>query len=304
MIRSSFHGPKDFDRKPIMRSTGILIVALTLAGAALAPARAQDVPTGRVDWLTDYAIALEEAALTRRPVLLTFYTSWCGWCRKLEGSTFQAPEFVNLSQHVIPVRVNGDKDPALRGVFRVTGYPTTLLISRQGRALTRINGYLPPGPFVDRLIQGMDRRESLEPAKAGVEERPEDPTAWYALGDVLLALQRYDAARDAFRTVIELGRGDGSDLVDDSRLDIALSYLFSFKPSEAIPLLEEFLEAHPDSDRRDQGLFFYGVALVHSGQTDQGLDKIDEAAAITSLDYIKFEARRLRAVTREGQGQG
>ena len=124
------------------------------------------------------------------------------------------------------------------------------------------------------------------------------------MGDVFLALQRYEAAREAFRTVIALSEDDGTDLVDDSRLDIALSYLFSFSLSEAIPLLEEFLRAHPDSDRRDQGLFFYGVALVHSGQTDRGLEKIDEAVAITSLDYIKFEARRLRAMARQRQGQG
>jgi thiol-disulfide isomerase/thioredoxin len=287
-----------------MRSTLTIIVALGLAGTVLLPARAQDIPTGRVDWLGDYSLALEEAALTRRPVLLTFYTKWCGWCRKLEGSTFQSPEFVNLSRHMIPVRVDGDKEGALRGLFRITGYPTTVLVSRQGRELTRISGYQPAEPFVNQLIGGMDRREPLGPATTRVEEQPEDPAAWYALGDVFLALQRYDAAREAFRTVIALSKGDATDLVDDSRLDIALSYLFSFSPSEAIPLLEDFLQVHPESDRRDQALFFYGVALVHSGQTDKGLEKIDEAVAITSLDYIKFEARRLRAVTQQRQGQG
>jgi thioredoxin-related protein len=285
-----------------MRNTLILIITLVFVGAVLPPPlNAQSKRRGRVDWLTQYSLAMEEALLTRRPVLLTFYTTWCGWCRKLEGSTFQDPKFVELSQHMVPVRVDGDKERGLVGLYRVTGYPTTVMLSRRGEEIARVVGYKPIAPFVQVLLRGLDRREPVNEVQALAEERPQDPEAQYALGDVFLALQQFEAARRTFHEVIALSEAAGGDLVDDARLDIALTYLFNYDLAAAIPRFEGFLEDHPESDRRDQGLFFYGVALVQSGRTGEGLERLDEAARMTTLDYIKFEVARLKETLENGK---
>jgi thioredoxin-like negative regulator of GroEL len=286
-----------------MRFRHLLLASTFLALSGL-PAAGQDLPRGRVDWLTDFNLAMEEAAVTRKPVLLSFYTTWCGWCRKLEGNTFQAPSFVDFSNHVVTVRVDGDQEKGLAAMYQVTGYPTTILMTRQGRPLVRMNGYKPPDQFMPYMINGLEHRESLEEVAALAESSPEDAEAQYALGDVQFALQQYERARASLNRVIALEDGNSHHLVDDAHLDIALTYLFNYDFESAIPLLEAYLDQHPDSDRRDQGLFFYGFALIREGRVEEGLTRLDEAMEVTSLEYIRFEATRLKKQVEQNGGQG
>jgi thioredoxin-related protein len=279
----------------------VLVMLVQVPGTAKAEDSAEPP---RADWLSDYSLAMEEALLTRRPVLLTFYTNWCGWCRKLERTTFRDPAFLSLSQHLVPVRVDADKERGLKGMFRVRSYPTTVLVSRTGREIGRIVGYQPPGPFVAAIEGALGRREPLAEVSRAVEENPGDPEARYALGDVLMALGEYERAREAFQAVEETAAGSTLDLLDDAKLDMALSYLFNYQPAQAVPLLEEFLERFPESDRRDQGLFFYGATLVGLGRYDEGFEQMDRAGETTDLEYIRFETERLKAKVREHEGQG
>lgn len=261
-------------------------------------------PPARADWLEDYSLALEEALLTRRPVLLTFYTTWCGWCRKLENQTFRDPSFVDLSRRVVPVRVDADKEQGLRSMFRVRSYPTTVLVSRTGREIGRIMGYKAPRPFVGMLEAALDRREPLDEVIEAAEARPGDPEAQYALGDVLMAVGEYQRAREAFLAVGKMAPDTTLEILDDAKLDTALSYLFNYQPAEAVPFFEEFLANFPESDRRDQGLFFYGAALVGLGRYDEGFEQMDRAVETTDLEYIRFETERLKAKVRKREGQG
>lgn len=277
------------------------ITILTLSGL---PAAAQDLPRGRVDWLTDFNLAMEEAAVTRKPVLLSFYTTWCSWCRKLEGNTFQSKSFVEFSNHVVTVRINGDDERGLAAMYKVSGYPTTILLTRQGRSLIRVNGYKPPDQFMQYMMKGLQHRESLDEVLGLAEADPTDAELQYALGDVQFALQDYATARATLERVIDLADEDSAHLVDDAHLDIALSYLFNYEFETAIPLLEAYLDQYPDSDRKDQGLFFYGFALIRQGRVDEGLARLDEAIEVTPLEYIRFESIRLKKQVEQNRGQG
>jgi thioredoxin-like negative regulator of GroEL len=286
-----------------LRSAWIVGALAVLLGAVLPPAGASAGDRGRaVEWLSDYQMGLEDALLTRRPVVLTFYTDWCGWCRKLERTTFTDPRFRDLSGSFVPVRVNGDKQRSLTALFRVRGYPTTVVLSRRGKEVGRIVGYQPPGPFVSGLTEAMSRAEPLQEVQSAAEAAPQDPRAAYALGDVLLALGRYDEARAALERAEKLDAGDAGGVADDAALDLAVSRVYAGEDSAALPLFAAFLKTHPDSDRRDQALFFYGVSLIRTGNRRDGLEKVREAAAETTMGYIKHEAARLEAMMSGNQG--
>jgi tetratricopeptide (TPR) repeat protein len=255
-----------------------------------------------VDWSPGYDLALEEAILTRRPVLVFFTASWCLWCRKLEGTTLRDPAVAALLQHCVPVRVDGDKEKGTKALHRVTGYPTVVLLSRRGEEIARITGYLKPEAFARTLEAGLLRRENLAQAEARVEAEPENPQAFFALGDVRLALGEYATARQAFLRAGELDRNLRHDLADDAELEAGVALLMGGEDDAAVEALEGFLQRYPDHERRDEGLFFYGVALIATGHQDAGLRRITEAASITSMEYIRFEAKRIRETLKEGRG--
>ena len=267
-----------------------LLCLLLLAVPALSQAQTQ---AAGLAWTSDYEQALEQALLTRRPLLVTFTTSWCGWCRKLEGNTFQSKVFTSAASGMIPVRVDGDKERGLVSLFGVSGYPTTVMLDRTGREIGRVVGYQGPEPFAQALQAALSRRESLAAVASQAERLPEDPEAAYDFGDVLLALHQFEPAREQFRRVIALDPSNRSALADDASLDIGVSYVLAREFGPAVTGLETYLKAYPQSERREEGLFFLGLALIAQGRTEEGVSRMKEASRTTRLDYIKAEDRRV-----------
>jgi thioredoxin-like negative regulator of GroEL len=267
-----------------------ILLSLLLPLLAAAPAGAEDVR-----WVRDFDLALQEALLARRPLMVTFEADWCGWCRRLDQTTFRDPAFAEQVRDMVAVRINGDHNRGLVALYRVSGYPTTVVLDRRGKEIGRITGYKQAHAFVRALQTALAGREPLREAEEQAAASPEDPEAVYALGDVLLALRRYGEAREAFETVLRLDADNASGLADDALLDIGLAYVLEQDYATASSRLARFRETHPDSDRRDQALFFEGIALLGLGKRAEGTARVQEAASVTDLDYIKLQAESLQA---------
>ncbi len=274
------------------------------ASPTAASTAAWEKQVGNVAWLTNYSVGLEKALLNRRPVLVTFYTDWCGWCRKLERTTFVDPGFGGLMRFVVPVRVNGDREKALAALLRVSSYPTSVLLSRSGREIGRIVGYRPPEEYAAMLSAFLAVREPLDEAQSAAAARPADADALYTYADVLLAVGRYEEARAVLAHVAALSSTRAKDLSGDVTLDGALTHLFAHEYAAALPGLEDYLARFPQGDRRDQALFFCGTALIGVGRTGEGVARLHEAAQTTSFEYIKLESDRVARMAQEGSARG
>jgi thioredoxin 1 len=90
-----------------------------------------------------------------RPILLTFTSASCGWCRKLATSTFADERVTALSDRVLWVKADIDEQPALAAKFRVRGVPHTFVIDRNDRVLAAQPGYLPAEAFVTFVTEGL-----------------------------------------------------------------------------------------------------------------------------------------------------
>ncbi len=116
-------------------------------------------PTGpALDWLTEYRPAVERAASAKRPIFLFFTGSnWCTWCKKLEGEILETTLFRNYAaKKLVLLKLDfprGVQQPewmisqnqALSKKYRVTGYPTVVMLSPTGKFLANL-GYAPGGP--------------------------------------------------------------------------------------------------------------------------------------------------------------
>ena len=92
-----------------------------------------------------------EAAGTGRPILYDFTAAWCGPCRLLNREVFSdAASAAFINQHFVPVRVldrsrEDGRNPAdidaLQSRFRITGFPTLVVLPPGGRAPIVMDGY-------------------------------------------------------------------------------------------------------------------------------------------------------------------
>jgi thioredoxin-related protein len=112
----------------------------------------------------EFGEGMQEAEAEEKPVVVDVYTSWCGWCKRMDRTTY-ADENVNdyLEEAFVPIKMNAEsKDRTVyageeytysqiaKG-FRITGYPTTLFLQADGKHITTVPGYLKPDQFLTVL---------------------------------------------------------------------------------------------------------------------------------------------------------
>ena len=168
-----------------------LLAALLIACGAtgLAVAKPGDLPSRNVAWLTaaadaDIDRAFAQARVQNKPLLLYWGADWCPPCNQLKATLFNRQDFAAQSKHFVAVFVDGDRPAAqkLGARFRVSGYPTVVLFTPEGREITRLPGEA-DAPQVLALLQaglsgGRPIASVLSDARAG---RPLAANEWRML---------------------------------------------------------------------------------------------------------------------------
>jgi len=144
--------------------SSLLRSCLSLAAILLLGCVRASADEGR--WLTNYTDALDQAKSNHKNVLLDFTGSdWCPWCIKMDHEVLDTPPFKDYaSQNLILMLVDfpqskqlpqnvQDQNDKLQKQYDVQGFPTFILIDKNGKVLGQQVGYLDGGPsaFIAKL---------------------------------------------------------------------------------------------------------------------------------------------------------
>jgi thiol-disulfide isomerase/thioredoxin len=90
----------------------------------------------------DVDAAFAAAGAAAKPVLLYWGAQWCPPCKQLKSAVFSRPDFIEKSKLFVPVYLDGDLPDAQKwgDAFRVTGYPTVVVLKPDRTEITRIAG--------------------------------------------------------------------------------------------------------------------------------------------------------------------
>lgn len=118
----------------------------------------------RVQW-SDFAAGVTRARAEGKPMLVTFFTTWCPYCKKMDQSTWRAGPVVERLSQVVAVRIDAEDTVARNGYsgqdlaerYEVRGFPATLLMDHAGRVLSRADGYLRPAELLEWLDGALAR---------------------------------------------------------------------------------------------------------------------------------------------------
>lgn len=84
------------------------LLLLVAAGLSAAAQDTQDAPKPTINWYTwEEAVALNEA--NPKKIFVDVYTDWCGWCKRMDASTFKNPVIVALmNEYFYPVKLDAE----------------------------------------------------------------------------------------------------------------------------------------------------------------------------------------------------
>ncbi|MEQ1736438.1 MAG: thioredoxin family protein, partial [Rhodoglobus sp.] len=82
------------------------------------------------------------AAQEKKIVLIDFFTTWCGPCKKLDATTWKDAQVLEwMQKNCIALKVDAEQDRELAARFHVGAYPTIVLLKADGTVIDRLVGY-------------------------------------------------------------------------------------------------------------------------------------------------------------------
>ena len=122
----------------------------------------------QIEW-TDFETAIENNKQNPKPFFIDMYTTWCGWCTKMDVATFSDPsviDYINDNFHPVKFDAETDKPVSYKGREYVKkhytqfdksynelavslmdskmGFPTFVVLSKKEVKLGSIAGYQVP----------------------------------------------------------------------------------------------------------------------------------------------------------------
>jgi tetratricopeptide (TPR) repeat protein len=252
--------------------TSPLALALLLAGSA---GEHPAPPTVAIHWEKKFDEALREAKRTGKPLVVDFWAEWCGWCHRLDRTTYADPTVIRRAQNFVAVRVNTEGSRRELEVCAKYGVgerlPVILFLSPQGHQLFRIDGYQGPGQFPRTLDAARQVAGQVIAWENALESDPDDAVALLGLGRHLYSQENFEDARGLLRRAVQHDAAAAVDARREARMLLAILAHVTRDFDEAERLVKEALSLGPDQDEQPRLLFVLGRTYVSSGRQEEGV---------------------------------
>ena len=147
---------------------------LSLTAVVVVAVSTPSTLSAQVEWMTwDEAIAANAKA--PRKIFVDVYTDWCGWCHRMDKTTFRDPEVAALlNRDFYPVKLNAEQREAItfrgetyefeatgrRGAHQLArkllrgrmGYPTVVFLDEEAEVIQPIPGYQ-DGDAMEKIVR-------------------------------------------------------------------------------------------------------------------------------------------------------
>jgi len=143
--------------------TGLTARSAGTTGTVKAPSLKKSPEAGKVNWMT-LEQAVERNKTEKRKIFIDVMTDWCGWCKRMDSTTFVNPAVANyLNEHYYPVKFNAEqqqdivfngktyhfKRNGLRGYHELAAewlnnrlsFPTTVFLDENQTLIQPLPGY-------------------------------------------------------------------------------------------------------------------------------------------------------------------
>lgn len=231
-----------------------------------------------IKWEKDFNTALKKAAAQKKPVMVDFYTDWCGPCKWLDEKTYSDPGVIEQAKNFISVKVDGDKNRELISAYKIRGYPTIGFLDHTGKETYRVVGFRPPEDFLPIMQDLAQNKDPEEEIKKLIASKPSDWESLLRTANYYMGKQDLDQALDCFEKALAKIPAEKQQEREDTTFSLVQLYLQKQRIDDVEKLLLG-LEKQPKlKDAKQLQQSFVGFYLF----------KADKAKALEHLK--KFRA--------------
>ena len=193
----------------------LLLVALALPSGSLAEGPFVDLT---------FDEACKEAEARSKVVMIDFYTTWCGPCKKLDATTWKDTGVIHwLNKNTVPLKLDAEVHTELAKRFKVNAYPTMVFVEPDGSLKGSIVGYKGPEAFLESSADVMAGVKASDKLREQVAAKPNDPVLKMGLAKELKREEEYEEALELLLWCWD----HGSDDLFNGFVGVRVSFLMS-----------------------------------------------------------------------------
>lgn len=106
---------------------------------------------------------LRSAKKHNKPVLIEFWASWCGPCKKMEAETYSdanLADFVNRNFVVYRVDIDSNEGMEIVEKFGIKVFPTVLVADYRGNEVAQLSGFYSP-KYLENSLEKLNNQHFL-----------------------------------------------------------------------------------------------------------------------------------------------
>ncbi|PYS01096.1 MAG: hypothetical protein DMG16_13875 [Acidobacteria bacterium] len=260
---------------------GFLLSAIVLGAAGT---RIVAGPSS-MKWERDYDKAIARAQAEKKLIIADMFTDWCALCKDMDRETFGDSKVIQtMADKYVWLKLNTETEEhgeRLQQEFAILTYPTVLVLDGSGEEVDRVDRFLGPSQFMEKVRSFVDSPNSLAHLRKALREQPNSVAAHYALAEKLLDQNNYAKARPEFEKVIEIDPENREGKTDLSHYNVALCLASQERFVEAIIQLDLLKDRFPRSNA-------IADATVLRGQIYRCCNELDKAKAALREYVTKY----------------
>jgi len=190
-----------------------------------------------IAWRRSLAAAQAEAKQSHKLLMVDFYTSWCGYCKKLDAETYTDATVIKQTGQVVTVKVDAEhegKDLARK--YGVTGYPTVLFLNETGGVEGFFDGFMPAPKFTQSFNDTIKRHQNFLAAQAHYHKNSNDARGAFELMGFFASQGKSAEAISMQRQVERLDPKNAKGLLSRSCLNLGDFYSLRNQFDKSMPL--------------------------------------------------------------------
>jgi thiol-disulfide isomerase/thioredoxin len=235
-----------------------------------------------IKWEKSFEEAQKKARRTGKPIFVDFWAEWCGWCERLDRTTYADPFVARVAQDFVAVKVDTEGSRKQREVaarYEVSSLPTIVFLSPEGRQLWRVDAFQGPGQFPHTMQAALEVARNVIAWEEALARNPDDPRALAALGTHLYDLgtrlgqqQCLDEARELFRKAVTNDAEQPLEERRRTRMLLAILHNVAHDFADAERLVKDALSLGPKDEDEPKLLFVLGRTYLSAGRNRESVE--------------------------------
>lgn len=201
----------------------------------------------KLNWSSSLPKAIQAAGENKQNILVFFYADWSKWSQVLEDSSLNSSRLASLKNKMIFTRLNAETESGLASKYKVSDFPTLILLNPKGEEIDRVVGYLPSKELVNRVNNYLRGKETLAEFQNRVKKDSSNVNLNFKLAVKYQERSRWNEAEQFYRKVLELDPQNSRLKSDSSLFNLSIMYIKKSDFEAALESLDQLKRGFPKS---------------------------------------------------------